>query len=103
MRRRLLVLQVAIVLLTVVTAGSALLAVQQREVRAAYRDQMLRLSHSVAQDPRVIGALGSADPASQVQPIAEVVRNATGVTYVVVTDARGVRIRTPTPTASGRW
>lgn len=97
MRRRLLVLQVAIVLLTVVTAGSALLAVQQREVRAAYRDQMLRLSQSVAQDPRVIGALGSADPASQIQPIAEVVRNATGVTYVVVTDAQGVRMSHPDP------
>lgn len=102
MRRRLLILQVAIVLLTVVTAGVALLAIQQREVRAGYRDQMLQLSHSVAEDPRIVEALNSSDPAEQIQPIAEVVRNATGVTYVVVTDTEGIRMSHPDPERIGR-
>lgn len=43
----------------------------------------------------------SSDPAAQIQPIAEVVRNATGETYVVVTDTEGIRMAHPDPERIG--
>ncbi|WP_246107572.1 ATP-binding protein [Saccharothrix saharensis] len=108
MRRRsvplgvtLLVLQVVIVLATTCTAGLLAAKLQSDRIREAYKDRMLSVAESVARLPTVVDAFTSPDPAATIQPLAELLRKASGVTYVVVTDRTGVRYAHPDPDRIG--
>nr|WP_255426403.1 ATP-binding protein [Pseudonocardia sp. C8] len=93
--RRLFVLQVVTILLTV--GGLAVLGVYG--ARELEHDAAARLTRatalSVAVDPEVVGALraGGDVPAlsARLQPVAERVRTATGTSFVVVMSPEGVR------------
>ena len=52
--------------------------------------------------PSVKSALRDGDPDRSIQPTAEAIRRATGASYVVVTDRRGVRFSHPNPALIGR-
>jgi two-component system CitB family sensor kinase len=93
----LLVLQVVIVLMTTCAAGLLAAKLQSDRIREAYKDRMLSVAESVAQLPTVVQAFGSPDPAATIQPLAELIRKASQVTYVVVTDRNGVRYAHPDP------
>ncbi|MFD7660717.1 ATP-binding protein [Actinosynnema sp. NPDC059797] len=102
MRRRsvplgvsLLALQVVIVLATVCAAGLMAAKLQSDRIREAYKDRMLSVAESVARLPSVVEAFDSPDPSATIQPLAELLRQASGVTYVVVTDRNGVRYAHP--------
>ncbi|GAA1284744.1 sensor histidine kinase [Saccharothrix xinjiangensis] len=102
MRRRsvplgvtLLALQVVIVLATVCAAGLMAAKLQSDRIREAYKDRMLSVAESVARLPSVVEAFDSPDPSATIQPLAELLRKASGVTYVVVTDHNGVRYAHP--------
>ncbi|KOX14163.1 histidine kinase [Saccharothrix sp. NRRL B-16348] len=104
MRRRsvplgvtLLALQVVIVLATTCAAGLLAAKMQSDRIREAYKDRMLSVAESVARLPTVVDAFTSPDPAATIQPLAELLRRASGVTYVVVTDRDGVRYAHPDP------
>ncbi|WP_216609939.1 ATP-binding protein [Cellulosimicrobium protaetiae] len=101
LRVQLLVLQVAIVLLVVSAAGGVASALQQRQLRDAYLDRMTAVALSVARLPAIIDAFDDDDPAATIQPIAEVIREASDVTYVVVTNDEGVRYSHPEPDRIG--
>jgi two-component system, CitB family, sensor kinase len=101
LRVQLLVLQVAIVLLVVASAGAVASTLQHRQLRDAYLDRMTAVAFSVARLPAIIDAFDDDDPAATIQPIAEVIREASDVTYVVVTDDEGVRYSHPDPTRIG--
>ncbi|MCP2096415.1 two-component system, CitB family, sensor kinase [Actinosynnema pretiosum] len=108
MRRRsvplgvsLLVLQVGIVLLTTCAAGLMAAKLQSDRIRESYRERMLSVAESVARLPSVLEAFGSPDPAATIQPLAELLRKASQVTYVVVTDRQGVRYAHPDPARIG--
>lgn len=108
MRRRsvplgvsLLVLQVVIVLVTVCAAGLMAAKLQSDRIREAYKDRMLSVAESVARLPAVVEAFDSPDPSAAIQPLAELLRRASGVTYVVVTDRHGVRYAHPDPRRIG--
>ncbi|KJK45166.1 histidine kinase [Lentzea aerocolonigenes] len=97
----LLVLQVVIVLMTTCAAGLLAAKLQSDRIREAYKDRMLSVAESVARLPTVVQAFDSPDPAATIQPLAELIRKASQVTYVVVTDRNGVRYAHPDPRRIG--
>jgi two-component system CitB family sensor kinase len=97
----LLVLQVVIVLMTTCAAGLLAAKLQSDRIREAYKDRMLSVAESVAQLPTVVQAFDSPNPSAIIQPLAELIRKASQVTYVVVTDRNGVRYAHPDPKRIG--
>jgi len=102
LRVQLLLLQVVIVLTTVAAVGVAATLIQARQIRASYEQQMVGVAESVARLPSVKQAFAHARPADEIQPIAELIRKASGVTYVVVTDDKGIRYSHPDPDRIGK-
>lgn len=97
----LLLLQVGIVLLTVTVAGLLAVRLQQDQIRDAYRAQVLTVATSTARLPSVVEAYDDADPSATLQPLAELIRQASGMTFVVITDAEGIRYSHPNPDRIG--
>lgn len=101
LRVQLLALQLAIVLVTVVSAGGLAAYLQAQQIRDAYEARMKAVAESVAGLPSVVEAYDDPEPAATIQPLAELIREASGVTYVVVTDERGIRFSHPEPDRIG--
>lgn len=101
LRSQLLVLQLLIVVVTVSTVGVVATLLQSAQIRDSYRQQMVGVAQSVATLPTVRDAFDSPDPAATIQPIAELIRQSSGVTYVVVTDENGIRLSHPDPDRIG--
>jgi two-component system CitB family sensor kinase len=101
LRVQLLLLQVLIVCVVTVGTGFVAGALQERAIRDAYQDRMQAVALSVARLPAILEALDDEEPAEVIQPIAEVIRKASNVTYVVVTDAQGIRYSHPNPERIG--
>jgi len=101
LRSQLLLLQLGIVVLTVAVVGVVATLMQANQIRDSYRQQMVGVARSVATLPSVRDAFDAPDPAAAIQPIAELIRQSSGVTYVVVTDAQGIRYSHPNPDRIG--
>jgi len=101
LRTQLVLLQVVIVLAIVVTVGLAAMWMQERQIREASQDRMIAVAQSVAQLPTIVEAYDDPDPASVIQPIAELIRESSDVAYVVVTDREGIRYSHPNPDRIG--
>ncbi|SEE66453.1 two-component system, CitB family, sensor kinase [Jiangella alba] len=101
LRVQLLALQLAIVLVTVVSAGGLAAWLQAEQIRDSYQDRMIAVADSVAGLPSVLDAFDDSDPSSTIQPLAELIREASNVTYVVVTDEAGIRYSHPDPERIG--
>lgn len=95
LRVQLLLLQALIVCAVVLVTGIVAANLIERQVRDAYLDRMIGVAQSVATLPAIRDAYDDEDPAAVIQPIAEVIREASNVTYVVVTDAGGIRYSHP--------
>jgi two-component system CitB family sensor kinase len=95
LRVQLLLLQALIVCAVVLVTGIVAAGLIERQVRDAYLDRMIGVAQSVATLPAIRDAYDDEDPAAVIQPIAEVIREASNVTYVVVTDADGIRYSHP--------
>jgi two-component system CitB family sensor kinase len=102
LRVQLLLLQALIVCAVVLVTGIVAASLLEREMRAAYLDRMIGVAQSVATLPAIRDAYDDEDPAAVIQPIAEVIREASNVTYVVVTDADGIRYSHPDPDRIGQ-
>jgi len=102
LRTQLLVLQMLIVLTTVCLVGVVAARMQAAQIRESYQDQMIGVAQSVATLPSVVEAFDSDEPSDTIQPIAELIRQASGVTYVVVTDDQGIRYSHPNPDQIGK-
>ena len=100
-RTRLLLLQTLIVLVSMVVAGFLVNQLQERQFRDAYRDRMIAVAQSIATLPAILDAYDTSDPSATIQPIAEVVRRASNVTYIVVTDDQGIRYSHTNPERIG--
>lgn len=101
LRTQLVLLQSIIMLVVIVGAGVAAAIVQERQIRDAYRERMVGVALSVAQLPTIVEAFDDPDPAAVIQPIAELIRASSGVTYVVVTNVDGIRYSHPNPDLIG--
>lgn len=102
LRVQLLFLQIAIVLITVVGTGAVASFLQEQQLRDGYRDRMIAVAQSVATLPSVVNAFDDKNPSTTIQPIAEAIRKASDVTYVVVTDSKGIRYSHPDPSLIGK-
>ena len=98
---QLLLLQVAIVLTTVVGTGVTAMLLQEHQLREAYQDRMIAVAQSVAGLPAITEAFDDPDPSETIQPVAEVIRRASDVTYVVVANDAGIRYSHPNPDRIG--
>lgn len=102
LRVQLLLLQMAIVLITVLGTGVVASWLQEQQLRDAYRDRMIGVAQSAASLPAIVDAFDDADPSVTIQPIAELLRKASDVTYVVVSNAEGIRYSHPDPSRIGK-
>ncbi len=101
LRMQLLLLQVTIVLATVVGTGLVAALLQEQQLRESYEDRMVAVAQSVASLPVIIEAFDDRTPSRTIQPIAEVIREASDVTYVVVANDEGIRYSHPDPERIG--
>jgi two-component system CitB family sensor kinase len=101
LRMQLLLLQALIVCLVTVTTGAVAAAIQERLIRDQARERMVGVALSIARLPAILDAFDSDEPSAEIQPIAEVIREASGLTYVVVTDLNGIRLSHPNPERIG--
>jgi sensor histidine kinase regulating citrate/malate metabolism len=86
-----LLLQVVVVALAI-AAGAALVWLDARRDSAeSARQRVLGVAETFAHSPDVVAALRSGDPAARLQPLAESVRRATEVDFVVVMSPDRVR------------
>lgn len=101
LRFQLLLLQAVIVCVTTLATGAVAGTLQERSIRDAYQDRMQAVALSVASLPAVLDAFDDDDPAAAIQPVAELIRKASNVTYVVVTNSEGIRYSHPDPDRIG--
>lgn len=95
--RQVLILQTAVVLLTLGAAVAAAVVVADRLVTEAARDRVTSLAATVAAIPDVTAALAAEDPTAVLQPLAERVRRDADVSFVVVMAPDGSRYSHPNP------
>lgn len=100
----LLALQCTVVLVCVLATTLVAMSVQERSIRAATEERVLDVAMSLVELDQVQGAvlLDTGTATAELQPLADVVAAASGVDYVVVTDARGIRLTHPNPAERGR-
>ena len=101
LRSQLFLLQLSIVLIIVLIAGSVAIRMQEQQIRDAYESRMVGVAQSVAQLPTIIDAFDDERPSDTIQPIADLIAQSTNVTYVVVTDDSGIRYSHPNPDMIG--
>lgn len=101
LRVQLLLLQALIVCLVTVAAGITAGVFQERTIRDAYEDRMRAVALSIASMPAIIDAFDLPEPSSVIQPLAETIRKASDLTYVVVANADGIRYSHPNPDRIG--
>lgn len=99
-----LVMQCIVVLACVAVTTLVALAVQERSIRDATADRALDVSRSLADLAQVRAAVqDDTDRAmAELQPLADIIAEASGVDFVVITDARGIRLTHPTASERGR-
>lgn len=101
LRMQLLVLQALIVFLVTLATGITAGAFQENALRESYKDRMQAVAQSIAQLPTVLDAFDDEDPSATIQPVAEVIREASDLAYVVVANAEGIRYSHPNPDLIG--
>lgn len=102
LRFQLVALQLGIILAVLTAVGALTIRMQEQQLRDAYQSRLIGVAESVARLPSVVDAFRNRYPAETIQPIAEVIRQASNVTYVVVTDANGIRYSHPNPAEIGK-
>lgn len=95
-------MQLGIVLIAAVAGVAAAVWQARQELDRQYMQRSLAIAQTVASMPSVQQAVLSADRSGTVQAMADSVRASSGATYVVVTDAAGIRYSHPNPELIGQ-
>ncbi|HTN55791.1 MAG TPA: PAS domain-containing protein [Microbacterium sp.] len=101
LRVQLILLQALIVATVTLIAGVTAGVIQAHTVRDAYEDRMLAVAQSIASMPVIRSAFHAPEPAATIQPLAETIRKASELTYVVIANADGIRYSHPNPARIG--
>lgn len=96
-----LLIQCAIVLTCVAITTYAASRVQEQQVREDMTERVLAVAQSLAGLEQVTSAIGRDDASEQLQPLSDLIHRASGVDYVVIADADGIRVTHPTPAERG--
>jgi two-component system CitB family sensor kinase len=97
-----LAIQVAIVLAVVAVVSAAFLGILTRVVAQQSGERVLGVAHAVALMPAIRDAIDEPDAADTIQPLAEAVRQAAGLTFVVVANRDKIRLSHPNPERIGQ-
>lgn len=97
-----LLLQCLIVLTCVAVTTYAATRVQEHQIRELTTERVLAVAQSVADLDQVKETVGGQGATEELQPLADLIRQSSGVDYVVISDAEGIRITHPTPQERGR-
>jgi two-component system CitB family sensor kinase len=100
--RQLLALQVVIVVGVVAVGGALTYLDQRRTATEQAGEKVLSLAEAVAHVPVVVDAVATGDPDDQLQPLAESVRVASAVDFVVIITPDRIRYTHPNPAMIGR-
>jgi two-component system, CitB family, sensor kinase len=98
---QLLLLQVAVVLVTVFVGTFISFQIITKQVDQEYERRALAIGHAVAEMPDVLEAFDLAQPSTVIQPLAEAIRKGTGASFVVVANQDGIRYSHPNPARIG--
>lgn len=101
LRTQLVLLQSFIMLIIIVGTGVTVAVVQERQIRADYLERMEGVALSVASMPAILDAYDDPDPSLVIQPLANTLQQASDVSYVVLTDEKGIRYSHPDPKRIG--
>jgi two-component system CitB family sensor kinase len=106
LRRRMvfvLVMQCLVVLACVGVTTAIAIAVQERSIRDSTVERTLDVAESLAALDQVRAGVQLEREAAtaELQPLSDIVQQASGVDYVVIMDTGGVRITHPTPSERG--
>ncbi len=99
---QIVLLQLAIIVLTLGTGVAVSILQARKQLDRQSGKQSLAIARTVAHVPEIVRAFGTPHPERVVQPIAERIRIATGASFVVVANERGIRYSHPDPTKVGR-
>ncbi|MHA6802340.1 ATP-binding protein [Salinifilum ghardaiensis] len=99
--RYLFLVNAALLVVTLVAAGSLWTLHEYRDVRAEYTRRAMTLAQSVAALPQVRGYLADPEHRGEIAPLAARIRRAADVRYVVIVDSDGIRHSHPDPRAIG--
>ncbi|MFE3738056.1 SpoIIE family protein phosphatase [Streptomyces sp. NPDC059134] len=94
--------QAVIVLLLVAAAATAVVLQAHRDSQQEATNRSLAVAGTFANSPGMVAALLSPDPTAILQPRAEAARKLSGVDFVVVTNAQGIRYTHPNPSRIGQ-
>ena len=100
--RKVLLIQVGIVLLVAGLISATVVSVLARLVEEQAGERALGIAQSVALMPAIRDAFDSPDPPATVQPLAEAVKRAAGLSFVVVSNRDLIRYSHPNPGLIGR-
>ncbi|MCW8376675.1 SpoIIE family protein phosphatase [Streptomyces justiciae] len=95
-------LQVAVVLLLVAAALTALVLQARNASLREAQERSLVGAETFAHAPGTLAAMQSADPSALLQPQAEAARKASGVAYIIAFDTKGIRWTHPDPDLIGK-
>jgi two-component system CitB family sensor kinase len=99
---RILLLQLAIILLTVGAGLGVSLVTARKQLDRQSGRRSLAIAHAVAAIPEIARAFALPHPEQVIDPIAERVRRATGASFVVVTNRSGIRYSHPVKSEIGQ-
>ncbi|MDE3189894.1 MAG: sensor histidine kinase [Acidobacteriota bacterium] len=99
---QLLLLELAIILLTVGVSSVVVYLHSRGDIAKRAGAESLAIAQTVATDQQVIAAITRPDGARIIDPIAERIRRATGASFVVVANRRGIRMSHPNPKLIGK-
>src|SRR5512144_1712355 len=99
--QQLLVWQVVVLTAVVGSLALAGLVDERHDSEEEARQRVLGVAETFARSPATSAALRTPDPAQRLQPLAESVRRATGVDFVVVMNRERVRYSHPNPQRIG--
>ena len=99
---QLLLLQLAIIALTVGVSSVVVYLHSRDDIAKRAGAESLAIAQTVATDRQVVAALTQPNGARIIDPIAERIRRATGASFVVVANRRGIRMSHPNPKMIGK-
>jgi two-component system CitB family sensor kinase len=102
LQTKVLLMQIGIVVLVATLVSGAVVSVLTRVAKQESGERVLGIAHTVALMPTVRAAFGSPDPPAIIQPLAESVRQAAGLSFVVVANGDLIRYSHPNPDLIGK-
>lgn len=102
LRSKVLLLQVGIVLLVVGLISGTCIAILQGILQRQYAERVMGVAQTVARMPTIAESLTEPNPPDAIQPLAESLRQSTGLAFIVITNKDRIRYSHPNPELIGK-